>query len=83
MSDHKTIFENETMEASKMGNAQIVHFFLIWSVRASQAYNEFTAGMLSLYTEEYIRRGLNIESDTYCQHCASFTQKGICHECAN
>jgi len=49
----------ETINASAMSNDNIKQGFMLWSIRASQAYNDLTAGMLAIYTAEYIARGLN------------------------
>lgn len=49
----------ETINAAAMSNDNIRQGFMLWSIRASQAYNDLTAGMLAIYTAEFIRRGLN------------------------
>jgi hypothetical protein len=49
----------ETINAAAMSNDNIKQGFMLWSIRASQAYNALTAGMLAIYTAEYIARGLN------------------------
>lgn len=49
----------ETINASAMSNDNIKQGFMLWSIRASQAYNDLTAGMLAIYTAQYIARGLN------------------------
>ena len=58
-SQYSTILALETVNASSMSNDNVRQGFMLWSVRAGQAYNEFTAGMLAIFTAEYIRRGLN------------------------
>jgi len=59
MRDNNTLLMIEEVQAKEMGNDQIRQHFMIWSVRASQAYGHWTAGMLAIYTAEYIARGLN------------------------
>ena len=59
MRDNNTLLVIEAVQASEMGNDQIRQCFLLCSLRASQVYNEFNAGMLAIYTAEYIKRGLN------------------------
>ena len=49
----------ETINAAAMSNENVRQGFMLWSIRASQAYNELTAGMLAIYTAEYVARGLN------------------------
>jgi hypothetical protein len=49
----------ETVNAAAMSDDNVRQGFMLWSIRAGQAYTEFTAGMLAIYTAEYIRRGLN------------------------
>jgi hypothetical protein len=56
---NNTIFALETINAAAMSNENVRQGFMLWSIRAGQAYTEFTAGMLAIYTAEFIRRGLN------------------------
>jgi len=56
---NNTTLAIETVNAAAMSNDNVRQGFMLWSIRASQTYNDLTAGMLAIYTAEYIRRGLN------------------------
>ena len=58
-STNNTTLTLETINAAAMSNDNVRQGFMLWSIRASQAYNDLTAGMLAIYTAEYIARGLN------------------------
>ena len=58
-STNNTTLALETINAAAMSNDNVRQGFMLWSIRASQAYNDLTAGMLAIYTAEYIARGLN------------------------
>jgi hypothetical protein len=49
----------EKINVVAMSNDNVRVGFMLWSIRASQAYSELSAGMLAIYTAEYIARGLN------------------------
>lgn len=57
--NHQVAIARETINVAAMSDENVREGFLLWMVRAGQCWTAYGMAMLNLYTNEYIRRGLN------------------------